>query len=267
MLLCMVTPKRLGTGLLVLLVILFGLTPLHAREEIDSRAILEPIDDLVSYPEADFSAEYTITQERPGEGREVTKTYMFRRDSENKYLILIREPSAERGKGYLRIDDVLWLYDPADRRFTSTSPRDRFQNTNARNSDFTQSTLADDYEIVGESREQLGAYDTRVYELEATHDDVTFPKMRMWVDEDNLVRKYEDYSLSGEHMRTTAIPRYRRLGEHYVPVEIVIVDQLAGREVDGRFRNERTIISVDRPSLGELPDRVFTQSYLEQVSR
>ncbi len=241
--------------------------PSAAAGTIDSRAILEPIDDLVSYQENDFSAEYTITQERPGEGRNVTKAYMFRRDSQNKYLILIREPADERGKGYLRLDDVLWLYDPADRRFSSTSPRDRFQNTNARNSDFTQSTLADDYEIVGQSEEQLGAYETRVYDMEATHDDVTFPKMRLWVDENDLVRKYEDYSLSGELMRTTAIPSYRRLGEQFVPVEIVIVDALAGREIDGRFRNERTIISIDRPSLGELPDRVFTRSYLEQVSR
>jgi len=244
-------------------------TPALIANEIDSdegREILERIDSLVSYEESDFSAEYTVTQERPGQGQSRTKMTMFRRDRENRYTILIMEPAADRGKGYVRIGENLWLYDPADQRFTRTSARDRFENTNARNSDFTRSTLAEDYRIVGHEREQLGAYDTDVYDLEAVTDDVTYPKMRIWVDQDGLVRKFEDYSLSGQHMRSTAIPRYRRLGDQFVAVQIVIQDELRGREVDGEFRHERTIISVDKPSLRDVPSMVFTRSYLERVS-
>jgi len=233
----------------------------------NSRQTLEPIDALVSYHNNDFSAEYIITQYRPGQGNRVTKAYMFRRDREDKYLILIQEPAVDRGKGYLKIGNVLWLYDPVDRRFNSISARDRFQNTNARNSDFTQSTLAQDYEITSQRQESLGAFSTTVYEMEATHDDVTFPRMKLWVDENNLVRKFEDYSLSGQLMRTTAIPSYRRMGEQFVPVQIVIEDALAGRTIDGEFRRERTVIAVAKPSLREVPDMVFTQQYLERVSR
>ena len=91
--------------------------------------------------------------------------------------------------------------------------------------------------------------------------------MKVWVDENNLVRKFEDYSLSGQLMRTTAIPKYRALEGRYVPVQIVIVDALAGRTINGKFRNERTIITVTKPSLSELPDMVFTQAYLERVSQ
>jgi len=258
--------------LLTLLVLLFLLgivfTPQAHANTTDSRAVLEPIDALVSYPANDFSAEYTITQHRPGQGSSVTRAYMFRRDREDKYLILIQEPAVDRGKGYLKIGNVLWLYDPVDRRFNSTSARDRFQNTNARNSDFTQSTLAQDYRIVAEGQEQLGAFSTRVFEMEAIHDGVTFPKMRLWVDENNLVRKFEDYSLSGQLMRTTAIPSYRRIGnDQFVPVQVVIEDALAGRTIDGQFRRERTVIAVEKPSLRDVPDMVFTQQYLERVSR
>ncbi|AFG36177.1 outer membrane lipoprotein-sorting protein [Spirochaeta africana] len=231
----------------------------------EGREILQRIDNLVSYTDSDFSAEYTITQERPGQGTSVTKATMFRRDAQDRYLILIMEPAAERGKGYLKIGNNLWLYDPTSRRFNVTSARDRFQNSNARNSDFTSSTLAQDYRIVAVDRQQLGAYDTRVYTLEATTDTVTYPRMKIWVDENNLVRKFEDYSLSGQHMRTTAIPNYRRLGDRFVPVNMVIIDELQGRTIDGRFRNERTIISVDRPSLRDLPDMVFTRAYLERM--
>lgn len=232
----------------------------------EGRRILGRVDQLVTYGNEDFSAEYTLTQERPGQGSSVTRFTLFRRDRADTYTILIMEPAADRGKGYLRIGENLSLYDPTDRRFTVTSARDRFQNSNARNSDFTRSNLAEEYRITGHTRERLGAYETDVYDLEAIVDSVTFPIMRIWIDQDGLVRKFEDYSLSGQHMRTTAIPTYRRLGSQYVPVRIVIQDELRGRRIDGVFRNERTLIQVDRPSLNPVPDMVFTRAFLERVS-
>lgn len=232
----------------------------------ESREILSRVDALVTYPNNDFSAEYTILETRPGQGSSRTVINLFRRDRENTYTILIKEPAADRGKGYLRIGNNLWLYDPADRRFTVTSAEERFQNSNARNADFNQSTLSEDYRILGREVEQLGAYRTDVYDLEATHDDVTFPKRRVWIDQNNLVRKMEDYSLSGQHMRTTAIPNYRELGEKYVPVRIVIQDELRGRRVEGEFKHERTMITVEKPSFQELPDMVFTRTFLERAS-
>lgn len=265
--------KALVRGSALLAVVLLLSAPaltLFATEfsAAESREILERVDRLVSFQNNDFSAEYTVTQERPGQGTSRTKMTMFRRDRENTYTILIMEPSADRGKGYVRIGDNLWLYDPNDERFTRTSARDRFQNTNARNSDFTRSTLAEDYRIVGHTQERLGAYETDVYDLEATTDDVTYPKMRVWIDQDGLVRKFNDYSLSDQHMRTTAIPNYRRLGDgQFTPTRVVIQDELRGREVDGQMRNERTIVSVEKPSLRDVPDMVFTRSYLERVSR
>ncbi len=52
-----------------------------------------------------------------------------------------------------------------------------------------------------------------------------------------------------------------------MPVQIVIQDELRGREVDGKFEHQRTIISVAKASFQELPDMVFTQAYIERVSR
>lgn len=232
-----------------------------------SQDILKKIDSLVTYQDTDFSGEYTIVQERPNQGRSVTKAGVFRRDKEEKYLILIMEPVVDKGKGYLKIGNNLWLYDPVSRRFNVTSAKDRFQNSNARNSDFTRSNLAGDYRVVSESQEKLGIYQTRVLTLEATNDQVSFPKMKIWVDEENLVRKYEDYSLSGQHLRTTAIPNYQRVGNRFVPVSILIVDQLKGAQENGVFKNERTLITIAKPTLNRLPDLVFTQAYLEKVGR
>lgn len=232
----------------------------------EGRRILSRVDTLVNYDEEDFSAEYTVVEERPGQGTQRTVFVLFRRDRVDRYTILIQEPEQDSGKGYLRNGDTLSLYDPVARRFAIVTASDRFQNGNARNSDFTRSTLAQDYRIVGVSNEQLGAYSTVVYDLEATTDEVSFPRMRIWIDQNDLVRKFEDYSTSGQHMRTTAIPRYTQLGDRFVPVSIVIQDELRGRNIQGEFRNERTVISVAKPSFQTVPDIVFTRAFLERVS-
>ncbi len=242
------------------------LAPLSAQNR-DPSDILRIIDAQVSFLDQDFAAEYTITQEKPGQGSSVTKAAVFRRDRESKFLILILEPTEDKGKGYLKIGDTLWIYDPVSRRFNVSSARNRFQSSNARNSDFTSSTLAKDYRITGESAEKLGVYDTRVYELEALHNEVSFPLMRIWVDPNNLVRKFEDYSLSRQLLRTIAIPSYQRVGDRFIPAHVVIVDALQGRMVNGSFRNERTIITVAKPTLKALPDLIFTQAYLERAGR
>ncbi len=260
-----IRPLRLFAA--VLFLTLSAVLPAQNISTAQNRTILEAIDSQVSYLDSDFSGEYSIIQNRPGQGTSSTKAVVFRRDGENKMVIIVLEPSEDRGKGYLKIENNLWIYDPVSRRFNITSAKDRFQNSNARNSDFTTSTLAEDYSIADSSREQLGAYKTRVYRLEALNDSVSVPEMKIWVDEHNLVRKSEDYSLSGQLLRTMAIPRYQRLANRFVPVQIVIVDALKGRNVDGEFRNQRTIIAVQKPSLNTLSDLVFTQSYLERNSR
>jgi outer membrane lipoprotein-sorting protein len=256
--------------LIVIVLVLFGAMTAGAESDLsreESRRILERVDSLISYADRDFSARYTVTQKRPGQGNSVKETIVFRRDSENTYTIIIEEPPADRGKGYLKKGGNIWLYDPADRRFTSTSAQERFENTNVRNSDFTKSTLSEDFRIVEAEEAELGAYQTDVYRLEAVADSVTFPEKRVWVDENNLLRKMEDYSASGQHMRTLAFPSYKQIESQYVPVHIVIQDELRGRRVDGTFRNERTVISVSDASFKELPDMVFTRSYLERVAQ
>ncbi len=238
----------------------------EAASENGGGGILEQVDSLVTYEQRDFSAEYTVIEQRPGEGTSRKHLVLFRRDSENVYTIVIQEPEQERGKGYVRKGDKLWLYDPVPRRFTVVNTADRFQNSNLRNSDFTRSSLAEDYRITGRETTELGAYQTDVYELEAVRDGVTFAKKKIWVDQNMLLRKMEDYSLSGRHMRTTAIPEYEKVQGRYVPVRIVIQDELRGRKVDGELEHRRTLIKVEKPSFQELPDMVFSKAYLERVS-
>jgi len=227
--------------------------------------LLKKADSLVTFPDSDFSAQYTFVQESPGQGTNSKQAMVFRRDKDNTYLIVIVKPEEDKGKGYLKSGNNLWFYDPVSRRFTFTSAKDRFQNMNARNSDFTRSNLAGDYKVTASTRQKLGKYDCWLLDLQATSDDITFPKMRIWIDENSLVRKTEDYSFSGQHVRTVAFPQYQQIGARYIPQTVVIFDELRGATINGTFVKERTTYTIARPSLERLPDATFTKIWLEKL--
>jgi outer membrane lipoprotein-sorting protein len=239
----------------------FGLYGLTDHE------LLARVDSLVSYYDTDFSAEYTITQERPGQGRSTTVAGIFRRDANETYVIVIMEPLISKGQGYLKEGNTLWFYDPESRRFNTTNSADRFQNTNARNSDFTRSTLSQDYKVVAGENAVLGRFNCRVLTLEAVTTDVTYPKMKVWISEDHLLRKSEDYSLSGQLLRTSAIIDYYNINGRFVPRQILFEDELQGAVINGVFRKERTQVNVTRPSFTRLSDSIFSKTFLETVNR
>lgn len=220
-----------------------------------------------TYMDSDFSAEYRIVQDTPGEGRSVTVAALFRRDRQNIYTIIILEPPADRGQGYLKQGDTLWVYDPDSGRFNTTSSRERFQNTNARNSDFTRSTLAEDYRILSVEPVRLGRFDAFLYELESDEPGVTYPYMKVWITDDGRILKTEDYSLSRQLLRVTAVPSYLQIGGKAIPEHVYIVDLLEGAVINGEFVHERTIVTVSSPSFAPISNSVFTKTFLERASR
>ena len=229
--------------------------------------MLRKADSMVTFQDSDFSAEYSFEQTIPGQGTNTKKSMVFRRDKDNTYLIVMTMPKSDKGKGYLKEDNKLWLYDPVSRRYILTSAKDRFQNLNARNSDFTRSNLAGDYTVASGVRQKLGRFDCWVLDLDAKTDDLTFPHMRIWVSADSLVRKTEDYSLSGKSpVRITAFPDYQKVGSRFVPTEVVIVDMLNGAMINGKFESERTTYYITQPSLQPLPTSTFSKIYLEKLN-
>jgi outer membrane lipoprotein-sorting protein len=228
--------------------------------------LLHRADALASYMDTDFSADYTIIQEKPGQSRTKTVAGVFRRDSRETYVIVIKEPVIDKGKGYLKQGKTVWVYDPGSKKFNSTSSQERFQNTNARNSDFTRSTLAQDYQISSGADAALNRLKCRVLTLEAVTNDMTYPKMKIWISEDGLVRKTEDYSLSGQLLRTSVIADYWRVGSRYVPKKITFIDALRGARINGAFVNEMTTITIEKPSFKKLADSIFSKDFLERIS-
>ena len=251
---------------LLILSIFFFLSQ-NSLQAVTDQELLAKVDSLVSYYNTDFSAEYTIVQEKPGQELSTTVAGVFRRDSSETFVIVIMQPLISRGQGYLKQDKTLWFYDPESRRFNTTNNTERFQNTNARNSDFTRSTLAQDYKVTAGENVTLGRYNCRLLTLEALTKDVTYPKMKVWISDDGLLRKSEDYSLSGQLLRTSAIPDYYLINGRFIPKQILFVDALRGAVIRGTFMNEKTQITISKPSFEKVSDSVFSKTFLETVNR
>jgi outer membrane lipoprotein-sorting protein len=226
----------------------------------DFSAMLETIDEQSNFEGSDFSGIYTIVSERPGEERSVTQARLFRRDTEDQFLLLITQPEIQRGQGYLQVDDTVWFYDPESRKFERTTIRENIQDSDAQNSDLDRNSLAEDYEVVGSEEGTLGNFDVYILDLEAKHTDVSYDKLKVWIRQDvPIILKEESYSVNGRLMRTAVYRRYATVDGKYLPSQVLIVDALN----DG----ERTQFTLTNPTVAEIPDYVFTKAYLERVSR
>lgn len=232
--------------------------------------LLKKAEENTCFYDSDFIADYSIIQDKPGEKRSVTEAQIYRRDSSQSWTILITSPAAEKGKGYLQQKDTIWFYDPKDRRFTFSSAKDKFQNTNANTSDFAPQKYFSDYKILNQKDVKLGKYDCILFDLKAKNESAGYPVLKLWVSKDDgLVRKKEDYSLSEKKIRTTVIPSYQKLTagkeERSVPVNIIIQDNLKGKKLSGKIEYEKTLISISNAQLKKVSDSVYTKPYLEMA--
>lgn len=230
------------------------------EHETDFTELLRAIDRSRSFDATDFAAVFTMVSEKPDEENSVLKAQMFRRDAEDKFVIVFLEPDVQRGQGYLQVDDNLWFYDPDSRKFSHSSMRENLQDSEARNGDLNESSLAEDYVVESAAEGRLGRYDVYVLELSARHNEVAFPRQKLWVRRDNeLVLKAQNFSLSGRLMRSDYFPKYVRVEDRFLPSQMLFVDELK--------EGERTQVTMANTSLAQLPDSVFSKSYLERVNR
>lgn len=249
--------KKIVTGIILFSLLAFSSA---AQSQPDFDAILKKMDFQSTFDTYDFSSRMTMIAEDPDEGIEKLVVHQFRRDKEDKFVMLIEEPDVQRGQGYLRIDDNLWFYDPESRKFSHSSMKENFSGTDAKNSDFRKSSFKEDYSVDSWEEGKLGSYDVYVMKLKALHDEVTYPTKKVWVTRENsLLLKSEDYSLTGRLMRTSLFPKYARLGDSMIPVTLIFVDELV--------KGKKTQVALKDLSIKALSDSIFTKAYIERVNR
>lgn len=197
----------------------------------------------------------------------VYEAVVYRRDRDDKFAILFLAPAVEAGKGYLRIDQNLFLYDPVAGRWERRTERERIGGTDGLRADFAASHLAEDYTAAWVGEELLGKISA--WHLTLTHKpgaQVAWPTVDLWVDKSTqTLLKRQDFAESGRLVRTTWYPSWRKVRSEaggpdvYFPHEIRIKDEV---EV-----GNLTTIVIEEVDLRPLADTVFTKAWIEAKAR
>jgi hypothetical protein len=197
----------------------------------------------------------------------VQELLIYRRDADDKLMLLFTRPKSEQGKGYLRIDKNLWFYDPNVGKWERRTERERIGGTDSRRSDLDESRLAEEYDPTYEGEDKLGVFKVHKLTLKAKPGvDVAFPVVKLWVDQDTSnVLKRQEFALSGKLMRTALYPKWQKLfseskkADVWFPQEMHFFD-----EVD---KANSTMVLIKGVDLKPLEANIFTKAWLESKSR
>jgi len=139
-----------------------------------------------------------IEQKEKNKNDLVYQVVIYRRDAEDKFMILFLEPKSEAGKGYLRLDKNLFMYDPSVGKWERRTERERIGGTDSRRADFDESRLVEEYTPSYAGEEKLGKYTVHHLKLEAKKDaDTAYPILHLWIDKaTSNTLKLQEYALS-----------------------------------------------------------------------
>jgi len=215
----------------------------------------------------DWKALCYMEAKEKGKTDVVYELVVYRRDEDDKQMFLFTKPRAEAGKGYLRIDKNLWLYDPSVGRWERRTERERIGGTDTRRGDLDESRTGEEYDATFEADEQLGVYGVhRILLVVRPGVDVAFPKVRLWVDKATLnVLKRQELALSGRLMRTAYYPRWKKVfspskgADVWYPEEMRLFDEIE--------KGNSTLILIKEIDLRALAANLFTKAWLESKSR
>lgn len=243
----------------ILLIAALAITSAFAISIEEGSELLKIIDSQSTFEGTDFSATMTMISEDPQDGIEKNVVLQFRDDVNDKFLLLIKEPTINKGQGYLLIDDNLWFYDPSSRKFSHTSMKEQFNGSDANNSDFGASSLSQDYKVVSAEAGKLGSYSVNILQLEAVNNEVTYPYQTIYVESNvNVLLKSEEYSKSNTLLRSSYYTQYKVVNNQYVSTYMIFQDEL----IEGK----KTTIQLSAISTEDIPETVFTKSYIERVN-
>ncbi len=215
----------------------------------------------------DYASTVFIDQKEKDGTAKAFEARVYRRDADDKWMILFTKPKAEAGKGYLRLEKNLFLYEPALGKWERQTERASIGGTNSRRDDFDESRLTEEYTAAFVADETLGKF--KVHHLKLTAKpkvDVGSPIVDLWIDQDSKnILKRQESALSGKVLRTNYYPSWEKQfsksknADVYVPKEIRVFDEI-------EKGNSTTIVLRD-VKLDPLEANIFTKAWLETQSR
>lgn len=250
-----------------MVVLIFGVS-LAAGADVTAIEAMQTMEDLQDMG-VDITARVKIVQRKPDQGDKLFESVYYRRDEDDSFLIVMTAPDNEKGNGYLRVGDNMWMYRRNTRTFQLMNRDQSIAGTDANAGDFESRKFTELYEPARDEQgreifvdETLGKAQIPVYRLEvkAKVKDVEYPKVIYWIRQDNfLVMKEESYALSGTLMQTSYYPKWTTVEGKYIPLNMIFVDEFE--------KGNRSMLQLSGISLKEIDDAIFTKAYLENLSK
>jgi hypothetical protein len=257
--------KLVGQALVAVLV-LGGVARAEPLDDAAMTKLLAEVDDRQRNG-GDYKSLMYLEQKEKDKTDIVRELLVFRRDADDKLMLLFSKPKSEQGKGYLRMDKNFWSYDPTTGKWERRTERERIAGTDSRRADFDESRLAEEYTPTFEGEEKLGAFTTYKLLLKAKEGkDVAYPIVRLWLDQSSHnILKRQDFALSNKLMRTSYFPKWQKLYSESKKTDVWYPQEM--RFFDEVEKQNSTLILVKSVDLRPLDANMFTKAWLESKSR
>ena len=233
---------------------------------ITGQELLKKVDDLNSL-ESDGTGKVKLIIQEKGQELRIEEMIYYRQDKTDSFLIVFLEPSNEKGNGYLKNEDNMWVYKKNTRTFQFINSDETIGSSKATANDFEEKKLNDDYEVIKDNfgkeliiESKLGLREVYKFEVKGKKKDVKDPKRIYWIDKETfLPLKVQNFALSGTLMETIEFGAYKKIDKSFIATKILISDELE--------KGNKTFIEISDISIKEIPKKIFTKAYLENLSK
>lgn len=212
--------------------------------------------DQIRFPKESFQVDISILSRRADQSTESRK-YQVLSKGNDKTVVIVTEPAAERGQTMLMSGRELWVFLPNVSQPVRLSLAQRLTGQVA-NGDLARANFSGDYNPRILRTETIDGESHHVLELKAVDRGVTYQRVLYWVKQKNAYpHKAEFYSLSNRLLKICRYENFQNMAGRIRPTRLVMDDALRA--------GEQSILEYNEMKLRELPDKLFTKEYLKKL--
>jgi hypothetical protein len=218
-------------------------------------------EDKLDLGGIDVTDTFTLVQKKAGEADKVLRIQIYRRDAADTFTLLFQYPNSEKGKGYWRSGDDLYLYLPSTREFVYRNRKDDVGSTDVRADLFGKPNTLAQYWASLAGTAKVASWDCDVVRLDAKQLDVDFPVQKLYLRRsDGLPVKVESFSAGETLLRTSYYIEYKEIAKgKFIFTKLLAVDALEN--------DQKTYRTNEGISTSRIADYTFSKAFLEEQSR
>ena len=208
------------------------------------------------FPNEPFEVVVTINSTGANGPADTRKYRVLSKGRENT-VVMVTEPTSERGQILLMKGRDLWIFLPTVSQPVRLSLAQRLTGQVA-NGDLARANFVGDYTPRVLRTEKIAGEPMYVLELAANDRGVTYHRVLYWVRQSDY-RPYqaEFYSLSDRLLKTCLYENYRPMAGRARPTRLVMHEAL--------HPDETSVLEYGEMRLRDIPDKFFTKDYLKRL--